>query len=99
MAVAELTKIQIAGPEPAVQVTFADAARATVKKMPARPAARADAPPSWPERLAEREKTLAAQLEALKTMQPAVASLYAALSAEQKKKADALMAGGMGMRM
>jgi hypothetical protein len=92
-------ELQITTAQEAPWTAFADAARATVKKMPARPTARADAPASWPERLADREKALTAQLEALKTMQPAVAGLYAALSAEQKKKADALMAGGTGMRM
>lgn len=91
-------ELQITAAQEAPWAAFADAARAAVKKMPARPA-RTEAPSSWPERLAEGEKALTAQLDVLKTLQPAVAALYAGLTPEQKKKADELTAGPMGMRM
>jgi len=50
-----------------------------------------------PEKLALREKMMAAHLEALRKFQAAVEPLYAALSDEQKKTADELLIGPMGM--
>ena len=50
-----------------------------------------------PEKLAAREKMMAAHLEALRKFKTAVAPLYAALSDEQKKTADELLIGPMGM--
>jgi hypothetical protein len=52
---------------------------------------------SWPDKLAANEKALTAQLDALKTMRPVVAALYAVLAPDQKKKADELGAGAKGM--
>jgi len=40
---------------------------------------------------------LTARLESIRTMQAAIAPLYASLSAEQKKKADEIMKGVSGM--
>jgi len=50
-----------------------------------------------PDKLATREKMLAARLEALRKLKAAVDPLYAALSDEQKKTADELIMGPMGM--
>ena len=52
-----------------------------------------------PEKLAVREKMMTAHLEALHKLKAAVEPLYAALSDEQKKAADQLMSGPMGMGM
>ena len=50
-----------------------------------------------PDRLAAREKMLAARLEALRKFESAVDPLYAALGDDQKKTADELLMGPMGM--
>ena len=50
-----------------------------------------------PEKLAAREKMMTAHLEALRKLKAAVDPLYAALSDEQKKTADELLIGPMGM--
>lgn len=50
-----------------------------------------------PDKLATREKMLTARLEALRKLKAAVDPLYAALSDEQKKTADELIMGPMGM--
>ena len=55
--------------------------------------------PSLPERLDWQEKSLAAQLDALRAMKGALTPLYAAFSDEQKQTADQLIHGPMGMRM
>jgi len=52
-----------------------------------------------PEKLALREKMMTARLEALRKLKAAVNPLYAALSDEQKKTADELLMGPMGMMM
>ena len=49
------------------------------------------------EKLALREKMMTAHLEALRKFKAAVEPLYAALSDEQKKTADELVIGPMGM--
>jgi len=50
-----------------------------------------------PDKLAQREKMMTAHLEALHRFKAAVDPLYAALSGEQKKTADDLLSGPMGM--
>ena len=52
-----------------------------------------------PDKLAGRETMLAARLEALRRLKAAVDPLYAALTADQKKTADEIMLGPMGMMM
>ena len=52
-----------------------------------------------PDNLAIREKMMAAHLEQLRRLKAAVEPLYAALTDEQKKTADDLMSGPMGMGM
>ena len=54
-------------------------------------------PPTLPDKLAMREKMMTAHLEALRKLKTAVDPLYAAFSDEQKKAADQLMLGPMGM--
>mgnify|MGYP001590135443 CR=1 FL=1 len=53
-------------------------------------------PAGWIERMSAGEARISAHLEAIKKIRPAAEALYAALSPEQKKKADYLMPGGMG---
>jgi LTXXQ motif family protein len=50
-----------------------------------------------PDKLAMREKMMTAHLEALHRLKAAVEPLYAALSDEQKKTADEVLIGPMGM--
>jgi hypothetical protein len=50
-----------------------------------------------PDKLAMREKMMTAHLEALRKLKTAVDPLYAALTDEQKKAADQLMLGPIGM--
>ena len=50
-----------------------------------------------PDKLAMREKMMTAHLEALRKFKAAADPLYAALSDEQKKTADELLIGPMGM--
>ena len=50
-----------------------------------------------PDRLAAREKMMAARLDALRRLKSAVDPLYAALSDDQKKTADELLMSSMGM--
>jgi hypothetical protein len=50
-----------------------------------------------PDELAMRERMMTAHLEALRKFKAAVDPLYAALSDEQKKTADELLIGPMGM--
>jgi len=52
---------------------------------------------SLPDRLDENEQLLAAQLDAVRAMNKALKPLYAALSDSQKKTADQLFWGPMGM--
>jgi hypothetical protein len=50
-----------------------------------------------PARLERREAMLSAHLGRVKTLKEALDPLYASLSAEQKKIADSIMIGPMGM--
>ena len=52
---------------------------------------------SLPERLDQHEQLMAAQLDAIRSMNKALKPLYAALSEDQKKTADQLFWGPMGM--
>jgi hypothetical protein len=52
-----------------------------------------------PDKLAARETLLAARLEALRKLKAAVDPLYAAPTADQKKTADEIMLGPMGIMM
>ncbi len=50
------------------------------------------------DRMDARIKALETMADSLKALKPATEALYAALSEEQKKKADQLLGGGCGMR-
>ena len=52
---------------------------------------------SWPDRLARHEQRLSAHLEAMKAMEAPTRALWDALSDEQRRKAETLMPGPMGM--
>jgi hypothetical protein len=52
---------------------------------------------SLPERLDQHEQLMAAQLDAIRSMNKALKPLYAAFSEDQKKTADQLFWGPMGM--
>ena len=78
----------------------ADAIRANAKgmsEMTSGMMGRSQSTATLPEKLASREKMMTAHLEALRKFKAAVDPLYAALSDEQKKTADELLIGPMGM--
>ena len=54
-------------------------------------------PSSWPERLAFQQKSLSARLNSLNDLEAAAKPLYASLTEEQRKIADQLLSGPMGM--
>ena len=72
-----------------------DAMRANAKTMGAMMGS--SKPATLPDKLAMREKMMTAHLEALRKFKAAADPLYAALSDEQKKTADELLIGPMGM--
>jgi hypothetical protein len=78
---------------------FADALRATAKSMNGmfEQMMSSDIEATLPGRLERHEKMLSAHLNVLKTLREAVEPLYAALSNDQKKTADQLRIGPMGM--
>src|SRR6516225_2685909 len=57
------------------------------------------APATLPERLAREDKLVTAHLAALKKTEEAVARLYGMLTDDQKKVADTIVVGPMGMPM
>jgi hypothetical protein len=75
--------------------------RASVKSMPgmANGMPMTASPATLPERLAAHETMVAAHLDGLRKFKAAVEPLYAALAPDQKKTADTLMIGPMGMGM
>ena len=79
---------------------FADALRARAKAMQVMRAQMMPqgATASWPDRIAQHERRLSAHLDAMKAMEGPVKGLWDVLSDEQRRKADELMAGPMGMR-
>jgi hypothetical protein len=50
-----------------------------------------------PDKLAVHEKMMAAHLDGLRKLKAAIEPLYAAFNADQKKTADELMIGPMGI--
>ena len=79
----------------------ADAMRANAKSMTGMPdqMAMMQSATPLPERLAAHEKMMATHLEGLRKLKATIDSLYAALDSGQKKTADELMIGPMGMGM
>ncbi len=84
---------------------FADALRSNASRMSGMPAimmqggmmGQDGASVSAPDRLDRMEKMMSAMLEAVKATKAALAPLYAVLTDEQKKTADQLIHGPMGM--
>lgn len=78
---------------------FADALRTSAKSASGmfQQMAQSSMATTLPARLDRHEKMLLAHLNALKTLKEAADPFYAALSEEQKKTADRLMIGPMGM--
>jgi hypothetical protein len=77
----------------------ADAIRGTAKDMAGMPNCMSMMRSSGTltEKLVAREKAMTAHLDALRRLKAAVEPLYAALSDDQKKTADQLMIGPMGI--
>ena len=78
---------------------FADALRATAKSMNGMYGQRMQAKgaAALPARLDAQSQMLSAHLASLKALRDALDPLYASLSDDQKKRADGLMIGPMGM--
>lgn len=96
---AELKIADAQGPQWAA---FAEAVRANAKPATqARHSMMRDqgAAATLPERLAQQEKALTANLAGLKKVEEMLAKLYAVLDADQKKLADGIVIGPMGMPM
>ena len=70
----------------------------TMHAMP-HPIMRMNNAATLPDKLTAQETRLAARLETLRKLKAAVDPLYAALTADQKKTADEIMLGPMGMMM
>ena len=93
------TELKITDAQLPLWNAVADAIRANAKGMGAMSDGmmRANQATPLPDKLTMREKMMTALLEALRRFKSAVEPLYAALSDEQKKTADELLMGPMGM--
>ncbi len=94
------TELKITDAQMPLWNAFAEAVRANAKameKMMQGGMMGTSRSASLPEKLAMREKMMAAHLDALRRLKTAVDPLYAALSDEQKKTADEIMLTPMGM--
>jgi len=98
------TELKITDAQQPLWNAVADAMRATAKDMGAVPNCMSmmqsmmqQQSSTLPEKLAYRENAMTTHLEALRKLKTAVEPLYAALSDDQKKTADQLMIGTMGM--
>jgi len=93
------TELKITDAQLALWNAVADTMRVSVKNMGGMPGAMMGSARTGtlPEKLALREKMMTAHLESLRKFKMAVDPLYAAFSDEQKKTADELLIGPMGM--
>jgi len=93
------TELKITDAQLPLWNAVSDAIRANAKSMAAMSGGMTGSSQTatLPETLALREKMMTAHLEALHRLKAAVDPLYAALSDEQKKTADELLMGPMGM--
>jgi hypothetical protein len=94
------TELKITDAQEPLWNAVADAMRANAKEMAEMPHGMAmmmDGSGTLPEKLAAREKAMAEHLDALRRLRSAFDPLYAALSIDQKKTADGLMIGPMGV--
>jgi LTXXQ motif family protein len=78
---------------------FADTLRANAKAHQTmhEQMAKGGMPSSWLERLAFQQKALSTRLDGLKALETAAKPLYAVLTDDQRKLADQLLSGPMGM--
>jgi hypothetical protein len=93
------TELKVTDAQTPQWTRFADAMRATAGSMNGmhQQMMQGGPPDTLPDRLDLHEKMLSSHLAALKDMRAALDPLYASFSDEQKKLADELMAGPMGM--
>lgn len=93
------SELKITDAQKALWDQFADALRATAKSMNGMfgQMMQAKSALSLPARLDAHETMLSAHLASLKALKDALDPLYASLSDDQKKRADELMIGPMGM--
>jgi hypothetical protein len=78
---------------------FAEALRANARALRRAHEAmgKGSVPSSLPERLSAQQEMVAMRLDVLRTLEAAAGPLYAAMTEEQRKLADRLLAGPMGM--
>ena len=99
------TELQITDAQLPLWNAVADAIRANAKSMSEMMSgammgsSQTTAAATLPEKLALREKMITAHLEVLRKFKAALDPLYAALSPEQKKTADELLMGPVGIGM
>jgi hypothetical protein len=94
------TELKITDPQLPLWNAVADAIRTNAKSMGGMIASGMTGNSqtgALPDRLAQREEMMTAHLDALRKFKAAVDPLYAALNPEQKKTADQLLMGPMGM--
>jgi len=93
------TELKITEAQAPQWLAFADALRGTAKSMEAMQGQmmKAAAPSPLSARLARQEETLSAHLASVKALKAAFDPLYASFSDEQKKVADGIRIGPMGM--
>lgn len=91
-------ELKISDSQEHVWSTFADSIRTSMKRFRDATSAPGPAMEGWLGGLEAREKVLSAQVEAIKAVRTAAAPLYAALTPDQKKKADELTMGSTAMR-
>ena len=95
------TELKITAAQEPLWTAYATAARDNANTMLARCTAmasqRGNASIGLPDRLDQSEQLMTAQLNALRAVNAALKPLYAALTDSQKKSADQLFAGPMGM--
>jgi len=95
------TELKITDAQLSLWNAFAQAMRddaSTIQVMP-HPMMGMNKAATLPDKLAARETSLSARLEALRKLKAAADPLYAALTADQKKTADEIMLSPMGMMM
>jgi hypothetical protein len=93
-------ELKVTDAQDALWNAYAAAARDNAKTMIARCSTmmgKRDSQISLPDRLDQNEQLMAAQLDAMRAVDKALKPLYAALSDGQKKTADQLFWGPMGM--
>jgi hypothetical protein len=95
------TELKITDAQQPLWNAVADAIRANARAMSGMPNGMQmmGSAATLPDKLATHEKIMTVHLDALRKLKAAVEPLYAALSADQKKTADELMIGPMGMGM